>query len=249
MKHSLNKTSKEWDRIAERHIESYSSLYPRCGVKIKQIVQKYEVKPNRILEVAAHSAKDSRYLASEFQDCEFYTVDFSQEAVEWAKKVNTEVGLKNLHTLQANAFTLPFKDRAFDISFHADFYIYFQNNDILRLFNEQKRVTKDLMVIFVHNKYNARRLIFWFLAKIKKDPWWEIRAFSLKELRNIFGDQELLASGGVGSYVLHFVNDFGKWFIGRPICPKFFRDKINKIEFLRGRLFWEIIYIVIKVGN
>ena len=249
MKRNSTNTSKEWDRIAEKHIESYSNLYPRYGGKIEQILEKYEVKPRRILEVAAFSAKDSRYLASEFPDCEFYTVDFSQEAIDRAKKVNAEAGLKNFYTLRANAFTLPFKDRSFDISFHADFYIYFQNNDILRLFKEQKRVTRNLMVIFVHSKYNAYRLLFWYLAKVKKDPWYEIRAYSLKELKNIFDDEEIVASGGVDGYVLNLVNTVGKTFIGRPICPKLFRDKINKIEFLRRPLLGEIIYLVIKVGN
>ena len=170
MKRNSTNTSEEWDRIAEKHMESYSNLYPRYGVQIKQILEKYEVKPRRILEVAAFSAKDSRFLASEFPDCEFYTVDFSQEAIDRARKVNAEVGLKNLYTLRANAFTLPFKDRSFDISFHADFYIYFQNNDILRLFKEQNRVTKDLMLIFVHTNIMATVYFFGIWQKSKKSP-------------------------------------------------------------------------------
>ena len=97
--------------------------------------------------------------------------------------------------------------------------------------------------------YNAYRLLFWYLAKTRRDPWYEIRAYSLKELRNIFDDQEIVASGGVGSYILNLVDTVGKGFIGRPICPRFLRDKINKIEFLRRPLFWESIYIAIKVGN
>ncbi len=173
-------------------------------------------------------------------------VDFSPGMVKGAKfkaaKLDTCVYLA-----AADVTNLPFKDGSFDISFHADFYIYFQNNDILRLFKEQKRVTKDLMIIFVHSKYNGYRLPFWYQAKIKKDPWYEIRAYSLKELRNIFDDQEILASGGVDSYILDLVNTVGKGFIGRPICPKLLRDRINKIEFFRRPLFWEIIYIVIKV--
>lgn len=249
MKRSVIRTHKEWDRIVEEHIDGYANTNPRYGIKMKQIMEKYEVKPRRVLEVAAHSAKDSRYLASEFQDGEFHTVDFSGKSVEWVKKANAKAGLKNIYPLQANAFNLPFKDRAFDISFNADFYIYFGQNDLSILLKEQKRVTKDLTVIFVHNKYSARRLIFWFLAKTKRDPWWQFKGFSLKELRNIFADQEILATGGVDSYVLRFVNELGETFIGRLICPKFLRDKINRIEFLRRHPFWEIIYLVIKVGN
>jgi ubiquinone/menaquinone biosynthesis C-methylase UbiE len=249
MKHNSVKTSKEWDRMAEQHIESFYNLYPRYGVKIKQILEKYEANPMRILEVAAFSAKDSRYLASEFPDCQFYTVDLSQKAIDRTRKVNAEVGLKNLYTLRANAFTLPLKDESFDVSFHADFYVYFQNSDILRLFKEQKRVTKNLIVIFVHHKYNAYRLLFWYWAKIKKEPWYEIRAYSLKELKNMFADEEVVTSGGVDSYARNLVNTVGKGFIGRPLCPKFLRDIINKIELLRKPIFWEIIYIVIKVGN
>lgn len=248
MKHTA-KTNREWDRLAENHIEGYSNTNPRYGIKMKQIMEEYQAKPRRVLEVAAHSGKDSRYLAGEFQDCEFHTVDFSEKALAWEKRANAEAGLKNIYPLQANAFNLPFKDKAFDVSFNADFYIYFRKNELLRLFQEQKRVTKELMVIFVHYKYNARRLTFWLLAKTKKDPWWQIGGFSLKELRSIFADQEILATGGVGSYALYFVNDFGKWFIGRPICPKFLRDKINRIEFLQRHPFWEIVYLVIKMDN
>lgn len=163
-------TVKEWNEIAGLHIDSYSKLHPRYGVEVKEILAKYKIKPRKILEVAAFSAKDSRHLASEFPNCQFYTIDLSQKAANWAQRTNVELGFKNIHAVQANAFTLPFKDKSFDISFNADFYIYFQDEDVLKLFKEQKRVTRFILATFVQNKYNVYRLLRRYLTNLMKDP-------------------------------------------------------------------------------
>ena len=204
---NLINTSKQWDSIASRHIEAFFTLYPKFGAKIKEILEKYEIKPRRILEIAAFSAKDSRYLASAFPACEFYAIDFSQEATRRATKVNTELEVKNLHILRANAFNLPFKDSSFDISFHSGFYTYVRDNsDLSKLFEEQKRVTKNLIVISGYNKYTPYALLYWYLANIKRDPWYKIRRYSVKELNAIFANEKIAAIGGVESWALQLVD-------------------------------------------
>lgn len=251
MKNDLDRKRKKWNNITKRHIEDYFISHPKHGVKIKEILERYNLNPKRILEIGAFSAKDSRYLALEYPNCEVYAVDLSEKAVEESRRISMSMGVKNHYILQENAFNLSFKENYFDISFHSGFYILFwDNKDILKLFKEQKRITKNFVIIFVHNKYSfIHTLIFWYLANIKKDPLYKIRRYSLKELKSIFNNEEIIEANGIDNYILDITNKFGKGLIGRPILPKFLRNMINNLRLFKRPFFCEIIYIVIKKGR
>jgi hypothetical protein len=248
LKHELDQTSRAWDKRVSQHMEPYAILSPRYGLQIRQIIRDYGVNPRSILEVAAFSAKDSRYLAEQFPHCQLYALDFSQGVVEWIKAANDRSGLKNIQVVRANAFQLPFENKSLDISFAADFYIYFQRGEILRIFNEQMRVTRGLVVVFAQNKYNLYRLLYWCKAKIGRDPWYEIGSYSLKDMKKMFAGQQILAGGGFDSWFLNLVNTVGKGFLDKPLCPKLIRDKFNQMELLKKPWLAQINYIIIKAG-
>jgi len=243
-------TVEDWNRLARRYLGSFLELCPRYGHQVERILEEWKTGPAQVLEVAAFSGKDSRYLASQFPDSRFYTADLSHEAVARARQANVSAGLSNLHAVRADAFRLPFADRSFDISFSADFYVYFGDGDIRRLLAEQKRVTKGRVVVFVHHRYNAYRLVFWCRAWAKgQSPWYNIRAFTLKDMRGIFEGERIVGVGGIDSWVVNLANTVGSGFLGRPVCPRPVREWIGRTAFFRKPLFWEIVYIVVEAGG
>lgn len=129
--------------------------------------------------------KRLRYLAN---ICNAVGLDLSTEPLIIANKIGTKIALKGTYNLiQGNIFQLPFGNNCFDISFNSGLLICFENNnDIDMILDEQRRVTKGLMVIFVHNKFDIiMSPLFRYLYRIKGEKLYDIRRYSQKEIKGI----------------------------------------------------------------
>jgi len=174
-----------WKVIWSKHMSNYIHSKPRHGFVIEHIANKYDIKFKSCLETGCGSARDSRYLS--VKGYTTYCIDFSLNSFKIVRDIAKKYNLVNSYYIQGNVFNLPLKDKSIDISFHSGLLIYFQNNkQIYRILEEQRRVTKKLMIIFVHNKFDLyNRLACTWLFHIKGDKLYNFRWYSRKEIEEI----------------------------------------------------------------
>lgn len=139
-----------------------------------------------LLEIGAGSFRDMALLNQLGFQC--YGCDFSLESVNNAKKYYPELEKMIIH---ANAFDLPFKDKFFDVSYHNGFWGCFSNDDIYLLMREQIRVTKNRLIIGVHNAHN-KEFVNYFNEKQREDPLYSLRFFSVYEINDILLSNPLI---------------------------------------------------------
>jgi len=134
-----------------------------------------------ILEMAAGSFRDMAFLNSIGYNCK--GCDFSSNSVNLAKKHFPKIADK---IFELNAFQFSNNIERFDVTYHNGFWGLFENDDILRLFNKQKSITKKFMIITVHNGHN-HNFKQYFLEKKKSDNLYAIRFFEIDEFIDILG--------------------------------------------------------------
>jgi ubiquinone/menaquinone biosynthesis C-methylase UbiE len=171
------RTPSEWNAEWQKWFAIYSKGNPRLG---KWIKASYPIHNARILEIAAGSGRESRYLAKYSKEAT--CVDFSPEAVFHLGKSGLP---NNMSVAQADAFELNFPDQHFDLTFHKGFWILFsENSDIEKLLAEQFRVTKKTMLAIVQNGLNLKQVAEAH-KKAEYDPLFMFRFFEPNELLNL----------------------------------------------------------------
>ncbi len=213
-----------WDNLWGSYIEDYIFSDPKHGVIVETLAKKHGISLSSTLETGCGSARDSRYLAN---TCNALALDLSLEPLDVANSVGQKIPLKGTYTLiQGDIFHLPFRDKKIDISFNSDLLIYFADNkDISKILDEQRRVTKGLMVIFVHNKFDIiMSPLFQYLYRIKGEKLYDIRRFSPKEIKKICERSGVVLEIGACEYSV-------------PIALNKLRKIILKNEFDLGKLY------------
>ncbi|WP_433977673.1 class I SAM-dependent methyltransferase [Erwinia sp. E_sp_B01_9] len=109
---------------------------------------------------------------------EGHGMDFSQEAVSLAKKYYPQLAER---FSQKDAFNLDFADNHFDMSYHNGFWVLFDDENIKKLAVEQARVTRDRMIVTVHNGHN-KEFKRYFDSKSATDTLFNIRFFECEEI-------------------------------------------------------------------
>jgi len=163
-----------WDELWKKNMLSYTKGAPRTGVFLLRLF------PNArtYLELGAGSARDSFYLSQLGKAAT--ASDFSPEAVEqWP-----EIYSQDFRGRQIDVFDIDAPDAAFDVTFHNGLYVLLDNDQIRRAIVEQRRVTRQAMVIIVHNKRNTR-LVRAFEALSETDPLFRIRFFEPEEIMSL----------------------------------------------------------------
>jgi len=170
------KTKEQWDQKWETIFDHYQQDL-RHAYYIRAILNANEKK---IIELAAGSFRDTGFLNSTGIDC--YGTDFSSKAVELAKKQFPQIGFK---FSEQNAFNFSFGSKEFDLSFSNGFWILFpDNSDILKLMQEQARITKYRIVSTVHNAHN-KSFVEYFDKLKEGDPLYKIRFFEIDEMTEL----------------------------------------------------------------
>lgn len=172
----LKNSPEFWQNCWYKHLAEYQSYPPFAGIFIKGILKN---KIKCILEIGCGSSGDSIYLAN--KDYKVTAVDNEENIIRTLKNQN------NNHLLYyqvADAFSLPFENDRFDLVFHNGFFVYFSNDEIIKLLKEQERIAKKYILIFVHNKSNIR-LLEQFNTRSINDKLYDLRFFYPKEIKEI----------------------------------------------------------------
>jgi len=167
-----------WAKLWSYHLESYLAAPPRCGYWMASFLQNcYHY---TILEIAAGSCRDSRYLSS--LGYRVVALDFDGKTLCYLVQ---HFRGSPLFYCVGDAFALPFSEKSFDVSFSNGFWVCFDDDGLLHsLLREQARVTRKYLITFVHNKENSS-LVNLFRDKSLHDPLYDIRFFTRNELAKI----------------------------------------------------------------
>lgn len=237
-----------WNGIWSEYIEKYVHSNPKHGKIIERIAKKYDINFNSCLETGCGSARDSRYLSEKYKA---YCLDLSSEPLRMAYKISKELDTdENYFLMQGDVFNLPFKDKSIDISFNSGLLVYFSaNEDIYRILAEQRRVTKGLMIIFAHNKFDLiMNVLFKYLYHIRGEDLYNIRRFSFKEIKGIcerFG--KVLEVDACEYTVPIVINKFKKMLFGSELNLEDIHSKIDKKRFLKKLLLPTEIYALVDL--
>lgn len=165
-----------WSEAWVRHIEQYLTAPPRTGIWLDY---RFNLKSKVILECAGGSCRDSRYLFEKGVDA--IGSDFDIRTLSYLRKRYPEC---KQELRQINAFDMNVNDDSFDIVFHNGFWILFTESEkIDLLLKEQIRVSKNHLVIIVHNKSN-KTLVQSYSKKATKDKLYNITFFDKNMLIN-----------------------------------------------------------------
>ena len=186
MDKEINKNFKAvdyWSDAWVRHIETYLMAIPRTGIWLHNYL-KYSSKT--ILECAGGSCRDSRYLYN--IGYEAVGSDFDEKTLNY---VNTKYSNSNFSLQKKDGFNLDCKNNQFAVVFHNGFWVLFNDDNILvKLLKEQARVTKNYLVILVHNSMNKSQ-IKTYEEKSKKDDLYKIRMFNKEELISLLNKSNI----------------------------------------------------------
>lgn len=172
----LKKSSLFWQNCWDKHLGEYQAYPPFAGIFIKGT---FKNKIKQILEIGCGSSGDSIYLANK---------NYKVTAVDNEEKIITLLKNKNdsplLDYRLADAFSLPFENDKFDLVFHNGFFVYFSNDDIVKLLKEQERIAKKYILFFVHNKLNVK-LVDQFHTRSLTDNLYDLRFFEPEDIKEI----------------------------------------------------------------
>jgi hypothetical protein len=169
-----------WDELWRKNLEDYVQGAPRTGVFVHHLF------PNArtYLELGAGSARDSFHLSQLGRVAT--ASDFSPAVEGWRRIYPPDFRGKLV-----DAFNIEAPESAFDVTFHNGLYVLFDDDQIRRALVEQRRVTRQAMVIIVHNKRNTRGVRS-FEALRETNPLFRIRFFEPEEIAS------LVKASGIG---------------------------------------------------
>ena len=161
-----------WDGAWHQHFQEYQGDF-RHAYYIAAIRRRRE---RRVLELAAGSFRDMAALNRWGVCCE--GVDFSGESV---RKAADQFPTLRDRIKQMDARHLDYPDGAFDLTFHAGFWVYFDDAQIAEMAAEQARVSRYRMTATVHNAQH--RGFQEYLAELaQKDRFYRVRFFHPEEI-------------------------------------------------------------------
>lgn len=174
-------------------------------------------------------------------------IDPSFEAIRAARRVASQLGMKNVHYIVADARYLPFSANSFDIVFSYSVLQHFDKDEVKRALSGISRILKKrgTCLIQMPNKFGIVNLIFQFMAKFKKPQLFDVRYWSPLELKKTFN--ELVGHATVGADGYFSLNSqysdidimpmrFKIVFLGSEILTRL-SGKISRISYLADSLY------------
>ena len=153
----------------------YPVSIPRAGYYIASHFKDI----NSSLEVGCGSARDSIYLAS--RGLKVSACDYEPWLIDALKEKHKDI---SIDFYEADAFDLQFSDNSFDLVFHSGFFIYFEDEDIVKLIKEQVRIASKYILIMVHTKQNKKQQKTFF-ENAKTNILYNIRFFDIECLEKV----------------------------------------------------------------
>lgn len=140
-----------------------------------------ESSDEKILEMGAGSFRDMANLNRLNVDC--WGTDFSEQAVNLAREYFPSLSDK---IFQSDAFDMnSIPNKEFDVSFHNGLWVLFdEDKDLIKLVKEQARITKNKIIVTVHNAHNSE-FVSYFEKLSTDDELYKIRFFNVEEISRI----------------------------------------------------------------
>jgi ubiquinone/menaquinone biosynthesis C-methylase UbiE len=168
------KTKSEWDKKWNEIFNHYQQD-TRHAYYINAILDNNDKK---LLEIGAGSFRDTALLNTMGIDC--WGTDYSDTSIKLAKSHFPALKKK---IFRSNAFDMnKISDKFFDVTFHNGFWVLFDNNSIIKLAQEQARITRNKVIATVHNAHN-KDFINYFQKLSQTDPLYKIKFFTIDEIR------------------------------------------------------------------
>lgn len=164
---------------------------------VTQILQFFQVKHKRILEVGAGTGRDGFHLAD--AGGHVFLLDYADHSLMFMKKLIQE-SRKKVHLIKADARLLPFKSESFDVVYHQGLLEHFRNPEVLLQENHRVLQKEGICLVDVPQRYHIYTVIkhvlmvfhMWFAG-------WETE-FTVRHLRRLVQD--------VGFHVHRFYGDW-----------------------------------------
>jgi SAM-dependent methyltransferase len=227
--------NKEWNRIWKKHVDPYLKSVPEQGNLILLALGTRNV--HAALEVGAGSCRNSVFLAQNNVDT--VALDYCRFSLN---KANMNLNNKqNINFIVADAFHLPFKDDAFDLVFHDSVFIFYDDENINNLLDEQKRVTRKFVAVTVHcaeNKIHS----YMIRRKRSESRLYDFRFFKKNEIIS------LLETHGIILRLLPQGIDLRDEILPRKM-PLIMETIIKSLPIWRLNFFWMRYFIVIRKRN
>ena len=168
---------KFWIDQWQRKLSRYQAAPARTGLFIEHL---FTNTVDTVLELGAGSCRDSVHLAKRGYRC--MASDFSKETI---RSLKSQLAVPGLRFSFDDARNLSFETDEFDLVFHNGLIVCFDNDDdIIAILREQRRVAKSKLLIIAHNGSN-RRLVRQFTQLGENDCLYRIRFFTCEEITDL----------------------------------------------------------------
>lgn len=172
------KSKEEWNQKWEGIFDHYQQDL-RNSYYVNAVLSKDD---KRLLELGAGSFRDMANLNELGKDAS--GCDYSDLAVDLAKKHFPNLSEK---IFVADSFNMPITNNEYDVTYHNGFWALFDDEAILSLAKEQARITRNKMIVTVHNAHNES-FVNYFNELSEKDNLFQIRFFTIEEMTKLMGE-------------------------------------------------------------
>lgn len=167
-----------WDALFDANMALYRGARPKRAQYVLDFLVSSGLSPASILEMGAFSGKDIRYLAEKIPDALCCGLDKERGVFD-------ALASRTTSCVVADAFHMPFRDRAFDISFHSGLIIVFDDLRSADIIREQLRVTSGYAFVFGHNRWNMVDILVAMGKRLRGNSLFRYRRFSKGLLRTM----------------------------------------------------------------
>ena len=159
----MENSSNKWNYLYSQYIQAeyrswdkYFSEKMKLKKRFLDLVIKYSVNHKPVIECGAGTGKFSAYLAS--LGLNVYAVDLEPAMVEQAKQLSKKLSPTNaVKVFEGDISRIPFGDKSFSVAHSSGVLEHFEDDEIIRLINEQMRVA-DNIVFSVPSRYFEKKM-------------------------------------------------------------------------------------------
>lgn len=168
----------QWDSLFDENIGRYRRARPKRAQYLLGFLDSIRYRPERILEMGAFSGKDISYLSERIGQALCCSLD-KERAVFDSDAARTA------SCIVADAFRMPFRDGAFDLTFHSGLIVVFDDQQSAQIIREQVRITSGYAVVFGHNRWNLLDVMISMFKRVRGDSLFRYRRFTKGLLRGM----------------------------------------------------------------
>ncbi|MEI2454062.1 hypothetical protein ABU614_11710 [Lysobacter firmicutimachus] len=177
--------SHHWDALFDSNIELYRGARPKRAERVLEFLRDIDLMPASVLEMGAFSGKDIRYLSEKLPQTLCCSLDKERGVFDRAASAATSC-------VVADAFHMPFRDSAFEITFHSGLIVVFDDRQSAKIVEEQLRVTSGYAFVFAHNRWNFIDVLVSAAKRLRGNSLFRYRRFTKGLLRGMVPDNGAL---------------------------------------------------------